>query len=100
MYFYDLSHCVKKSSHIPKSMSNEDCLKFYLRHYRQVLILEGIKSHVSDFYHKQSIEDEISVGLKKCEFWYKRGDFSNLPFVSKLTELKVAIAAIDFSKFV
>lgn len=97
-YFY--SPPQGKSSGVPKSYTSEECLRFYLRHYRNVLLLERIKDlHKGDFSRCQQIEGEILRGTKKCEYFYKRGSFSGETLVRKITPIKSAIMSLDMSPF-
>lgn len=87
-----------KSTHV-MSVTNDVCIRLYLRHYRNVLLLERILSIYTDFSQCQSIEAEISIGLKKCDYWYKRGNFHGCDVVSRIRDIKVAINSIDVSLF-
>lgn len=87
-----------KSTHV-MSVTNDDCIRLYLRHYRNVLLLERIKGLFSDFAQCQSIETEISIGLRKCDYWYNRANFQGCDVVSRIRDIKVAINSIDISVF-
>lgn len=78
----------------------EQCLKFYLRHARNVMLLERIKGlHKGDFRRCQSIETEIATGVRKCEYWYKRGDFTGADIAREIPKIKSAINALDLTPF-
>lgn len=80
--------------------TSEQCLKFYLRHARNVMLLERIKGlYTGDFYKCQSIETEIATGTRKCEYWYKRGNFTGADLAREIPKIKSAINALDLTPF-
>lgn len=96
--FYPPSQGKSKGSF--KTLSDEDCLRFYLRHYRNVLLLERIKGlYHGDFSMCQTLEGEISRGMRKCDYFYKRGSFSGSSLVEKVTVIKSTIMSLDISHF-
>ena len=83
-----------------RPVTNEKCLQFYLRHTRNVLLLHRIKGlYAHDFSKSQSIEDEIAMGERKSEYWYKRGNFSGALVAREVTKIKRAMDALDLTPF-
>lgn len=83
-----------------RPITNEKCLQFYLRHTRNVILLHRIKGlYTNDFSKSQAIEGEISMGERKAEYWYKRGDFSGAVIAREVAKIKLAIEALDLTPF-
>ena len=95
-YFYTPTN---NKSGVCKTLTNEDCLKFYLRHYRNVVLLERIKTLQKDFYSSKGVEEEIEIGRKKCEYFYKRLEVQGALLSKKTSDIKVAMSKVDISVF-
>lgn len=86
-------------SGVVKQFTQEECKKFYLRHYRNVLLLERIKTLHEDFLTRAHVEEEIRIGTHKCEYFYKRCDIKGADIVKEIRDIKIAIGALDISHF-
>ena len=83
-----------------RPLTPEKCLQFYKKHYFNALLLRRIKTlYLEDFSRAQSIETEIATGDRKCEYWYKRGNFSGATLVKEIAQIKRAVDALDIAHF-
>lgn len=83
-----------------RPLTPEKCLQFYKKHTFNTLLLRRIKGlYKDDFSRAQAIETEIAVGDHKCDYWYKRGDFSGAIVAREVAQIKRAVEALDLTPF-
>lgn len=83
-----------------RPLTPEKCLQFYKKHTFNTLLLRRIKDlYAHDFFKSQSIEGEIAMGDRKCEYWYKRLDTSGALLAREIAQIKRAIEALDLTPF-
>lgn len=83
-----------------RPLTPEKCLQFYKKHTFNTLLLRRIKGlYEGDFSKAHSIETEIAVGDRKCDYWYKRMDFPGTLIAREVAQIKRAVDALDLTPF-
>lgn len=83
-----------------RPLTPEKCLQFYKKHTFNTLLLRRIKGlYEHDFARAQAIESEISMGDRKCEYWYKRMNVPGALVAREVAQIKRAVEALDLTPF-
>lgn len=85
---YDTSH---KTCADRRNISSDMFIKYYYKHYKNVILLERLRTLHDDFDWTQRCELEIAIGQRKCDYWYKRLDFLPPDFFRKCAQIKASV---------
>ena len=96
-FVYDLTW-KKASMSGACNISPAKACALYLEHYRNVLLLERLLVAVAgDFKQERQVEEEMAVGTRKRDYWYRHPEFEmNESVRRKLAAIKTAVASINF----
>lgn len=96
-HFYDLTWKKPGTQGICQATPEKAC-KYYLKHYRNILLLERLLEAVAgDFKQERQVEEEMVVGTRKRDYWYRHPEFEmNESVIRQLAAIKTAVASINF----